>query len=234
MASIRTIWPRWIRPSVTASARARGTRCGRRVGVALDRIDDLLGRQLQAMRHAVHDPPDSPDAAQPVDLASAVMPVEVMAASTAAARLTTAAEDFASRSSCATPGGLRVADRAAVELELLVMLAVGEEMGAAAPRSAGALPAFVRLEDHCAGAVAEEDAVLGSFQSRMREKVSAPITSARLTCPALMTVVGGERRIRSRSRPPARPVRSRPSCRSGAAPWSRSRGRCDRASRSRE
>ncbi len=73
---------------------------------------------------------------------------------------------------------------------------------------------LLRLEHHAPAPSPNSTQVVRSFQSRMREKVSAPITSARLASAGAQEPVGGRRaRRRSRSRPPARRRPRRGACR---------------------
>ena len=72
-----------------------------------------------------------------------------------------------------------------------------------------------------------------SVQSRMREKVSAPITSARLCTPGAQQAVGGRHaRRRSPSTPPADRTPRRDGCRARPGSRPRSPERCCPASRS--
>ena len=85
---------------------------------------------------------------------------------------------------------------AAIDIELVAMAAVGAQMRASGRRGRPRCPRLPRPSSTMAPAPSPNSTqVVRSFQSRMRENVSAPITSARLCEPVGQELVGGRHRV---------------------------------------
>ena len=182
IASSSTRSPRLMRPSVTATQSASGIEAADVLPWRSTRHHDLLRRDAELVRRGVDDALVGLVRHEPVDVVGSVAGVANTSSTTSVIIADRVPEDLAAFHA-QMPDGLR-RGRAAIDVELGLVAAVGAQVrgeDAAVRRARPAAPALPARRRRRRRRTARR--CVRSFQSRMREKVSAPITSARLCVP---------------------------------------------------